>query len=379
VRVETVLGVIDIELFDTAAPATVANFLNYVQNSKFDSTFFHRSVAGFVLQGGGYSINTTSNVVAAVPTFAPVVNEYSATRSNLRGTVAMAKLGSSPDSATSQWFVNLANNATNLDFQNGGFTVFGKVIGNGMAVVDAIAKLPVYTVNFGATVGSLTGVPLDMAGASSITAANLATVNRVAVLPSAVNAAAGWNLLGNGSDAPLTVASMFADAQRFVTVWKWVAGSTGGVWAFYSPVLAAQGGSILSDYAAGKGYQVLQSIDAGEGYWLNVAANQAGSINQPYGNAVTTATLNTSLKSGWNLAAIGTTASAKQVCAAQTSGVTSLWAWDNAQSKWFFYAPNLDAQAGTVLSDYILSKSYLDFSAQAKPLGFGQGFWVNRP
>ncbi|MDD5028626.1 MAG: peptidylprolyl isomerase, partial [Rhodoferax sp.] len=141
VRVETALGVIDIELYDSAAPATVANFLSYLQGGAFDSTFFHRSMPGFVIQGGGYVWNTSTNKVAPVAAKAPVVNEFSAARSNLRGTVAMAKLDGDPDSATSQWFVNLADNAANLDAQNGGFTVFGKVVGNGMAVVDAIAAI----------------------------------------------------------------------------------------------------------------------------------------------------------------------------------------------------------------------------------------------
>jgi cyclophilin family peptidyl-prolyl cis-trans isomerase len=379
VRIETSLGVIDIELFDTAAPATVANFLTYVQSAAYDSTFFHRSVPGFIIQSGGYRWNTTNNTVAPVPANAPVANEFSATRSNLRGTIAMAKLGTSPDSATSQWFVNLANNAANLDSQNGGFTVFGKVIGNGMAVVDAIAGIKPENIN------AVSGDPFDSTPLiqpvnQSITAANLAMVTRASVLPSTVNLADGWNLMGNGSDAPLDVATAFADAKRFVTVWKWVAAAGGGgTWAFYSPVLAATSSTALQDYAAIKGYQVLGSIEAGEGYWVNVAQNQAGTLAVPYGNAVTSAALSPLLKTGWNLSAVGTTATPKQFGDAQTGGVTTLWAWDNSKSQWYFYAPNLATQGGTALADYIISKGYLDFAGAGKSFGFGVGFWVNKP
>ena len=374
VRVETSLGVIDIELFDTAAQATVTNFLSYVQSAAFDGTFFHRSVSGFVVQGGGFRWNTSTNSVASVATSPPVVNEFSPLRSNLRGTVAMAKLGGNPDSATSQWFVNLANNAANLDAQNGGFTVFGQVLGNGMAVVDAIASLPVYNVNFGGTVGTLSGVPVNLAGASSISAANLVMVNRATILPAATSLGAGWNLLGNGSDVPLDVANVFADSQRFVTIWKWLAAQKN--WAFYSPMLVGQGASALQDYATSKGYQVLRSIEAGEGYWVNT--NQAGSIPMPYGNAVTASALGSTLVSGWNLATVGTRDSPKQFCQLQSTTVTSLWAWDNPQTKWYFYAPNLDAQGAAVLTDYIGAKGYLDFISSTKKLGPEVGFWVNK-
>ena len=82
-----------------------------------------------------------------------LANEFSLARSNRRGTIAMAKLGGDPDSATSQWYINLADNGANLDFQNGGFTVFGEVSAASMAVVDAIAALP--RINAGSPFDSL--------------------------------------------------------------------------------------------------------------------------------------------------------------------------------------------------------------------------------
>jgi peptidyl-prolyl cis-trans isomerase A (cyclophilin A) len=127
VALDTSLGRITIELHDDK-PVTVANFLSYINAGSFTNSFSHRLVPGFILQGGGFTLQGTT--VTSVPTLAPIINEYSdgQTRSNLIGTLAMAKLGSSPDSATSQWFLNLADNSANLDSQNGGFTVFGDVI-----------------------------------------------------------------------------------------------------------------------------------------------------------------------------------------------------------------------------------------------------------
>lgn len=150
---QTALGDIGIELFDSAAPLTVANFMNYVNSGAYANSFIHRSVPGFIIQGGGYTWN--GSIPVAIAQNPPVVNEFDPSRSNVRGTIAMAKLSGDPNSATSQWFFNLADNSANLDYQNGGFTVFGQVIGNGMDVVDAIAALPVYNVG-----GAFTNLPL---------------------------------------------------------------------------------------------------------------------------------------------------------------------------------------------------------------------------
>ncbi len=144
VRVITSLGEFSIELFDDITPGTVANFLNYVNSGRFNGTEIHRSVPGFVIQGGWLSYNPATNVLDQITLDPAIQNEFSV--SNTRGTVAMAKQGGDPNSATSQWFVNLADNSANLDGQNGGFTAFGRVIGDGMTVVDNIAAQPTYTV-----------------------------------------------------------------------------------------------------------------------------------------------------------------------------------------------------------------------------------------
>ena len=142
VRFQTNLGDIDVELYADVAPKTVENFFNYINKGAYANTIIHRSVANFVIQGGGYKLSSQS--VDLVPSDAPVVNEFKV--SNTRGTIAMAKLDGNPNSATNQWFFNLRDtNAENLDFQNGGFTVFGKITdAAGLAVMDRIAAVPKY-------------------------------------------------------------------------------------------------------------------------------------------------------------------------------------------------------------------------------------------
>jgi len=173
VTMETTLGNIDIELFDSMAPLTVTNFLNYVQGGDYVTSFFHRSVPGFIIQGGGFKYDNGS--FGRVPADAPVVNEFG--HSNVRGTLAMAKLGGDPDSATNQWFFNLADNAAILDSQNGGFTVFGRVLGNGMDVVDAIAALPRFNLTNISPV--FTDVPLTGDTSTFDPARQLVQINKV--------------------------------------------------------------------------------------------------------------------------------------------------------------------------------------------------------
>jgi len=127
------MGDIVIELNEEAAPVTVENFLRYVEEDFYDGTIFHRVIPKFMIQGGGVTADMKDK-----ETHPSIVNEFRL--SNLRGTVAMAKLGGNPNSATSQFFINLVDNSRNLDRANGGFTVFAKVI-EGMDVVDSIAAV----------------------------------------------------------------------------------------------------------------------------------------------------------------------------------------------------------------------------------------------
>lgn len=126
VRFETTMGDIDIEMFDNAAPITVANFLSYIRRGDYDRTFFHRLDDDFVVQGGLARIAESGTGFAEIPTQPPITNEFN--QSNLEGTIAMARIGGQVNSATSQFFFNLANN-TFLDTVDQGFTVFGKIVG----------------------------------------------------------------------------------------------------------------------------------------------------------------------------------------------------------------------------------------------------------
>ena len=176
VRFHTSLGDIDVELYPDTTPNTVANFLGYVDRGDYTNSFIHRSVPGFIVQGGGYYV-TSGRQTATIPTQSPVVNEpfYS----NVRGTIAMAKLGGDPNSATDQWFFNLTDNSGNLDNQNGGFTVFGKVRNDsGLAVVDAIAALQV--VNAGSPFDQL---PVINYRSGNVSVDNLCYVNSVTRQP----------------------------------------------------------------------------------------------------------------------------------------------------------------------------------------------------
>jgi len=135
VVMETTMGIIKIELFADKAPITAKNFLAYVNMGFYTGTIFHRVEPEFVIQGGGYLVN-----LAAKPTLPGIKNESKNGLKNLRGTLSMARYDD-PNSATSQFFINLKDNPTLDPSGSGwGYAVFGKVI-DGMDVVDKIAAV----------------------------------------------------------------------------------------------------------------------------------------------------------------------------------------------------------------------------------------------
>ncbi|MBA6337742.1 peptidylprolyl isomerase [Colwellia sp. BRX8-7] len=139
VEFETSQGNFKINLHDQTTPTTVENFLKYINDGDFNNTVVHRLVPNFIMQAGGFEFNGNFPLTA-IDVDSSIKNEP--LYSNVRATIAMAKVGNSPNSATSQWFINYKDNSANLDIQNGGFTVFGEVI-EGMDNIDKIALLPI--------------------------------------------------------------------------------------------------------------------------------------------------------------------------------------------------------------------------------------------
>jgi cyclophilin family peptidyl-prolyl cis-trans isomerase len=140
-----------LELYQDAKPVTVTNFLRYIRDGRFVDSFAHRLPQGFVLQGGAFTVDA-SNQTLDIPAYPAIANEAGPfpQYSNVTGTIVMAKVADNPNSATSSWFINLKNNNTgtaaagNLDLQNSGFTVFGKVIA-GLDVLTRFANFKNYT------------------------------------------------------------------------------------------------------------------------------------------------------------------------------------------------------------------------------------------
>jgi peptidyl-prolyl cis-trans isomerase B (cyclophilin B) len=139
IEIKTNLGNILLEIYPEKAPKTVNNFLSYIKEKQYDDTIFHRVIPGFMIQGGGFD-----KAMKKKPTRQPIENEADNGLKNEIGTIAMARTGD-PQSATSQFFINVKNNVflnhTEPTQRGYGYTVFGKVI-NGMDVVNRISEVP---------------------------------------------------------------------------------------------------------------------------------------------------------------------------------------------------------------------------------------------
>ncbi len=161
VLIKTSAGEITVELDPEKAPATVENFLGYVDSGHYSGTQFHRVIKGFMIQGGGYTADFSEK-----DTQAPVANEADNGLKNDRGTIAMART-SDPNSATAQFFINHGNNAflnhKSKSPQGWGYAVFGRVV-NGMDVVDEIASVAT-----GANAKGMSDVPKETVLIESIT------------------------------------------------------------------------------------------------------------------------------------------------------------------------------------------------------------------
>jgi cyclophilin family peptidyl-prolyl cis-trans isomerase len=217
IQINTSMGPIKLTLLDGQDPINVRNFLDYIQSGGFNNSIFHRlfSSSGlFIIQGGGFTFNVAPTTITPIPTGPPIANEFPATVPsggiNTRGTLAMAK-GTSPNSATSQFFFNLSNNTAALDStsNSGGFPIFANVAdGYSQRILDLLSSAPTQdqsnatgaavnavqtvTVNGNPTGGTFT---LSLNGVASAPIAFNATASQVqaavAALPSPLSGATG--------------------------------------------------------------------------------------------------------------------------------------------------------------------------------------------
>lgn len=159
VRITTNLGTIDFELEAEKAPITVKNFLQYIEKKFYDGSVFHRVIKGFMVQGGGMDADLNR-----LERGKPIKNEWTNGLKNVTGSVAMARPGGDPDSATSQFFINCADNEGLDEMQEdgGGYAVFAHVC-DGMDVVRKIENLPTHKAK-----GEFSNCPVDLVHIISI-------------------------------------------------------------------------------------------------------------------------------------------------------------------------------------------------------------------
>jgi chitodextrinase len=203
----------------------------------------------------------------------------------------------------------------------------------------------------------------------------------------------GFNLISNSLDITLNVPATFGNqdapvagvTENVVTLWKWNA--VDGRWAFYSPQLSA---AAIASFASSKGYDVLSTINPGEGYWVNAlnAVTLPAQTGAPYNWTPATFAI---LPSGFNLIAhtdertpsefnIDVSPTPPAPGTVPTTNFLTLWVWDAAAAKWYFYSPLLESSGGlAAVKAHADSHFYLHFQDDNKKIGLGVGFWVNRP
>ena len=184
-------------LTDSLTPLTVANFLSYVRSGAYNNSFFHRSNPLMpdysnlpILQGGGFRLadgtsDLNSSTLRGMPAAGSILNEADPSRPNVRGTIAMARTDD-PNSATSGWFFNVGDNSGGSGWNGAGtgYTVFGTVIGNGMAVVDQISALPTSDLRTLIN-GAFADIPLrEVLSGTSVPRSDLVVVQSAEIVPS---------------------------------------------------------------------------------------------------------------------------------------------------------------------------------------------------
>ncbi len=301
----------------------------------------------------------------------------------------------------------LALSVSKLGTGSGTVTSTPPGVNCGPTCSTALASGSSVTLNASAGNGSVfSGWGGDCAGLNNCVLSMAQARNATANFASRVlDLAPGWNLAGNGVEAPITVADNFSDPARVLAVWKWVAaGTMPGIsyptWAYYAPAQSDFGRS----YAASKGYEFLTTIAAGEGFWLNAKVSFA--LTLPSAPAVASSSFvpaltapaaaggTRALTHGWRMIATGDSVSPAQFDAAiatvpsttpsagqvQTN-LTTLWAWDATQQRWYYWSPAL-VNSGS-LAAYLSSKAYLDFAnlpnTPAGALPPTRGLWINMP
>lgn len=193
VEFETSQGNFQINLYDESVPTTVNNFLTYINENDYTNTLVHRSIEGFVIQGGGFTFEGELPL-SPIETRATIDNE--AVWSNVQGTVSMAKIGGQPNSATSQWFINMEDNSSSLDATEEGYAVFGQVV-SGWDVVTGINEIATCNTS------TMNDIPMPRdegvlcSELASVGQENFVTIYSVTIVDSTVDTTEGLTMVEN--------------------------------------------------------------------------------------------------------------------------------------------------------------------------------------